>query len=454
MSTINLDTVNPLEATSTSGEGLFVASQHHSILSSDIQHSRSNPRQSVDPPSFASRDRLEHDLTGQLRASDSEATSQPEGRPTSPVASTSHHSDRGMKDSSSIPCESTITQVDANPDSHQQSLEGILAMIESAVYPHCVTESSPVGSTGSPCNETMLLEEPTPVTELNKEATAPAGEEVIACATVDSEQVDGTEDATEEHIESPPDQEMDTLQIPAKSCVGEQHLGGKKVPPEHVDKDDGAFSDEPLPASNTAPKDEPPFDITSKNIMIIEAPSINEVDAATYIGEQKQQEEVAVSSLGVESPIVTSLEVSEAKPDQEMLKLNDDSDLIDKDNSFATEEPPEEVDASHQPVSEAASPLLADSILTLVPESAKDAVVVQSRVRERGTDAEQAKVTRQTLATGDAEVNSSAGMYRRCDRFTLQKAYAFCVQDYRSAVYLCHRDRTPQCKHPQTWRLM
>lgn len=65
-----------------------------------------------------------------------------------------YHSKQPLGSESVIPTIlplSSSGQLDTNgTESDQPSLEGILAMIESAVYPHCVADSSPVGSSNSP----------------------------------------------------------------------------------------------------------------------------------------------------------------------------------------------------------------------------------------------------------------------------------------------------------------
>lgn len=124
----------------------------------------------------------------------------------------------------------SVNRAENDTETHQQSLEGILAMIESAVYPHCVP-SSPAGSDSPQCDNQQDLQ------VLKDDVDDGSGEEAIdgRKALPNATQ---TEAANEDPIPSPSVRPSTSACAQEKDATG--YLGGSDSNPDCQRMVDGA----------------------------------------------------------------------------------------------------------------------------------------------------------------------------------------------------------------------
>jgi hypothetical protein len=454
----NLETVTPPEALSTSNEASIMTSSHHLILSDNLSslNDMSHPSVKLDPlPLHATPD---EPLVAQAHASDSTTGTRTDNTPTTPSTATSQHPHHDItKPASSLSATETF-EPGQDLEVHQQSLEGILAMIESAVYPHCVAESSPTGSLG-PFDTDPPIKEYEVSKDQKAEGIADAGEEMIASSGLASEQVDARKDMLDAPSDILPALSSGDLPQQVRSCAGEKDNGGEEVSEEACAKSDNALgresSAEPTATSNhepsmsnlspnatlienqkdgdpesssnlgvaTTPSSSPAPPITSTSAITEVQPFqedlIELIDNADLIQEhhsslsRKEGPTTPSSSLG--SHIASSSSRTEVQPIQEdkLVRIDDTNltDNSDKYHSHAAQDPFRLI-ASQQSAIEEESPLLSQSFLALTSESAKVAGAGQSVACGSAILSEQTEesATLQNPTIGDALIDSTTSM--------------------------------------------
>jgi hypothetical protein len=324
----NLGTVTPSEALSTSSETSIMTSSHHPILSNNLSdlHDITHPSVKLDSlPSHATPD---DPLVAQAHASGSTTGTRPDNPPTSPSTATSQHSHHDITKPASIISAAEAFEPGQDPEPHQQSLEGILAMIESAVYPHCVAESSPAGSQDPPCTVSPRLKGSEPAKDQKAEGIAEAGEEVIVSAELTSEQVDARKEVLDAQPDITPVLSRGDFPIRAMSCAGDGDDDAKEASEDTVANQDNTLgqesSEEPIATANR----EPSTSNLSPNPTLIE----NQKD-----GDPKSSSNQGVATTPSSSPappIPSTSAITEVQPFQEdLIELIDNADLIQEHHS-------------------------------------------------------------------------------------------------------------------------
>lgn len=249
-------------------------------------------------------------LAAQVRGSEAETTLQLEGGMNPLEALSSRQANHKAEHSADLSSRSKVSHPEADRDSHRRSLDGILAMIESAVYPHCVAASSPTGSITSQCTVLPLPENVRELKDPQTKSIARSEEEMTIGVVADTEQVDAFKDQSQAGLVGQKDPATKVELGRATSSTEGRHDEVTKAPSTHVVDNNDPFP-APSDRSYATVKDQSYHHGSTTDSIHLDTKEESGFD------DSSQREAIVTSSFIDHIPIVKPSDLSESRPEQD-----------------------------------------------------------------------------------------------------------------------------------------
>lgn len=227
-----------------------------------------------------------------------------------PEALSSRKANHKAEHSANLSSQTKVLQTETDSGHYQQSLDGILDMIESAVYPHCIAASSPTGSIGSQCNALLTLENFRTSEDSQMKGISRSGEELMIGGVADKEHIDAYKNQSKAGLNGQKDAMTSVEQSGATSSTGGHHDDVTKAASTHVVDNNDPF---PAPSnrSNATVKDQLHPQSSAAGSFHIGSVKASDLEGPSH------REAIAASSFVNKISIVKSTDFSASKPRQD-----------------------------------------------------------------------------------------------------------------------------------------